>query len=311
MDRQLKQRVVGAGLLVAFGVIFIPIFLDNGGVESPVPPAMNIPPPPTEDVSQRAPALGEEAIAEMQAQADEDVELPPPRVQTGEGRDAELPPAVTPSAGGEPPLSAETLEEAAATPTQMPDDSASPEIPAPRMQPPIPRNAPAPAARPAAVNAGHPSPMDLKPAAGKPAANADVEPQPAPTPKPQGESKLAAKAPAQTKPAAPALSGAKTLPAKAVSDAKPPVARQLALLPTTVAGWTVQLGSFASDVNARKLVDKLKAAGYKAYSEPRVEQHTTVFKVRVGPTPGKAEAERLRQRIEAQFDARGMLVPAH
>ena len=65
MDRQLKQRVVGAGLLVAFGVIFIPIFLDNGGVESPVPASMNIPPAPTEDVSQRAPALGEEAIAEI------------------------------------------------------------------------------------------------------------------------------------------------------------------------------------------------------------------------------------------------------
>ena len=53
MDRQLKQRVVGAGLLVAFGVIFIPIFLDNGGVESPVPPSMNIPPAPTEDVWMR------------------------------------------------------------------------------------------------------------------------------------------------------------------------------------------------------------------------------------------------------------------
>ena len=73
----------------------------------------------------------------------------------------------------------------------------------------------------------------------------------------------------------------------------------------------MQLGSFASDINAKKLVDKLKAAGYKAYSEPRLEQGATVFKVRVGPTPGKAEAERLRQRIEGQFEAHGMLVPSH
>ena len=110
MDRQLKQRVVGAGLLVAFGVIFIPIFLDNGGVESPVPPSMNIPPAPTEDVSQRAPALGEGAIAEMESQADEDVELPPSRVQSGEGGSAE--PTATPSASGEPPAATETQEEA-------------------------------------------------------------------------------------------------------------------------------------------------------------------------------------------------------
>ena len=56
--------------------------------------------------------------------------------------------------------------------------------------------------------------------------------------------------------------------------------------------------------------DTVKAAGYQAYTEPRLEHGATVFKVRVGPTPGKAEAERLRQRIEAQFEARGMLVPS-
>ena len=33
MDRQLKQRVVGAALLVAIGVVVIPIFLDNAVVE--------------------------------------------------------------------------------------------------------------------------------------------------------------------------------------------------------------------------------------------------------------------------------------
>jgi DedD protein len=249
MDRQLKQRVVGAGLLVAFGVIFIPIFLDNGGVESPVPPTMNIPPAPTEDVSARAPALGEEAIAAMEARADEDVELPPPRAQAGEGSEAE-PSVDTPSAGGEPPAAVETLEEGVAAPApNAPEEPAvAPLTPARMLPPPPPRNAPVRA-----------TPTPAKPAPVKPPPLALVASKPA---------------------------------------------------PVTVTGWTVQLGSFASDVNARKLVDKLKAAGYKAYSEPRIEQHVTVFKVRVGPTPGKAEAERLRQRIEAQFEARGMLVPS-
>jgi DedD protein len=307
VDRQLKQRVVGAGLLVAFGVIFIPIFLDNGGVESPVPPSMNIPPPPTEDVSQRAPPLGEEAIAEMEAQADEDVELPPPRVQTGEGQNAELLPGVTPSVGGEPPLAAETLEEGVNAASQTPEITTPIETPAPRMQPPSPRSVSAADARPTALNADHPPPMDPKPAAGK----AGLAPQAAQVIKPQGVSKPSAKPLAQSKPPAPPLATTKPTPPKAERAVQAPVARPLAPLPPTVAGWTVQLGSFANDVNARKLVDKLKAAGYRAYSEPRLEQHVTVFKVRVGPTPGKAEAERLRQRIEAQFDARGMLVPAH
>ena len=272
MDRQLKQRVVGAGLLVAFGVIFIPIFLDNGGVESPVPPAMNIPPAPTEDVSQRAPALGEEAIAAMEARADEDVELPPPRVQAGAGRDAEPLPVITPSVSGEPPLTVDTLEEGAAA-----NDPAAIETPPPRVQPPLVHSAPPAAVAPASTaRPSRPSPMDLRPAAS----------QPPPIPKPEVKAQI-----------------------KAGSDTKPP-SKPIPPTPSTVAGWTVQLGSFASDINARKLVDKLKAAGYKAYSEPRIEQRVTVFKVRVGPTPGKAEAERLRQRIEAQFEARGMLVPS-
>jgi len=35
MDAQLKQRVVGAAVLVAVGVIFIPLLLDNAGENSP------------------------------------------------------------------------------------------------------------------------------------------------------------------------------------------------------------------------------------------------------------------------------------
>ena len=35
MDAQLKQRVVGAAVLVALGVIFIPLMLDNGGDSGP------------------------------------------------------------------------------------------------------------------------------------------------------------------------------------------------------------------------------------------------------------------------------------
>jgi DedD protein len=307
MDRQLKQRVVGAGLLVALGVIFIPIFLDNGGVESPVPPSMNIPPAPTEDVSQRAPALGEDAVAEMEAQADEDVELPPSRVQSGEGSNAEPAPLAMPSASGEAPAVVETLEEGAAVESDaaVPGVDGATEMVAPRMQPPAPRGATPPALEVSPVSVApvsEPAPKApvkaveskavSKPAAPRPVTKtAETKPvnkpsEPRATPKPT-ESKAAETRSAE---------------AKALLASKPAV--------PTVGAWTVQLGSFSSDLNAKKLVDKLKAAGYKAYTEPRLEQGVTVFKVRVGPTPGKVEAERLRQRIEAQFEARGMLVPS-
>ena len=286
MDRQLKQRVVGAGLLVAFGVIFIPIFLDNGGVESPVPPSMNIPPVPTEDVSKRAPALDDDAVAAMEARADEDVELPPPRVQAGAGAVESAAPIEPSSARGEPASASEVVAGGSAAAEVTDGNAAKVEAPVPRMQPVAPRVAPNPDVNNSAPS--HPASEShgaVKPTLGAPA---PMKPQAKPLP----ATKAPAKAPSETKPPAP-------LAAKAIA------------IPPTVNAWTVQLGSFSSDVNAKKLVDKLRAAGYKAYSEPRMEQGTTVFKVRVGPTPGRAEAARLRQRIEAQFDARGMLVPSH
>ncbi len=307
MDRQLKQRVVGAGLLVALGVIFIPIFLDNGGVESPVPPSMNIPPAPTEDVSQRAPALGEDAVAEMEAQADEDVELPPSRVQSGEGSNAEPAPLAMPSASGEAPAVIENLEEGAAVESDaaVPAADGATEMLAPRMQPPAPRSE-----TPPALEA---PPMPVAPVS-EPAPKAPVKaveskavskpPAPKPVTK-SAESKPVSK-PVEPK-ATPKPTESKAVETRS-AEAKAPLASKPAV--PTVGAWTVQLGSFSSDLNAKKLVDKLKAAGYKAYTEPRLEQGVTVFKVRVGPTPGKVEAERLRQRIEAQFEARGMLVPS-
>lgn len=295
MDRQLKQRVVGAGLLVAFGVIFIPIFLDNGGVESPVPSSMNIPPAPTEDVSQRAPALDEEAIAEMESQADQEVELPPSRAQAGEGSSAEPTPVAMPSESGEPPLAVETLADGVVVDGTAPmvEEQVSAPPTAPRMQPPTSAlvDEPVRAAKPLThlePKPERPSKVAVKHSEAQATASL---PAPKPTVKPV-ETKVDPKSAIVATPA-------ETKPLPATKPALP-----------TVGGWTVQLGSFASDINAKKLVDKLKAAGYKAYTEPRLEQGATVFKVRVGPTPGKAEAERLRQRIEAQFEARGMLVPS-
>ncbi|MBK6658667.1 MAG: SPOR domain-containing protein [Proteobacteria bacterium] len=307
MDRQLKQRVVGAGLLVALGVIFIPIFLDNGGVESPVPPSMNIPPAPTEDVSQRAPALGEDAVAEMEAQADEDVELPPSRVQSGEGSNAEPAPLAMPSASGEAPAVIENLEEGAAVESDaaVPAADGATEMLAPRMQPPAPRSETPPALEAPPVPVAPVSePAPKAPVKAVESKAVSKPPAPKPVTK-SAESKPVSK-PVEPK-ATPKPTESKAVETRS-AEAKAPLASKPAV--PTVGAWTVQLGSFSSDLNAKKLVDKLKAAGYKAYTEPRLEQGVTVFKVRVGPTPGKAEAERLRQRIEAQFEARGMLVPS-
>ena len=66
MDLQLKQRVVGAAVLAALAVIFIPVLLDDGRRHEPAP----LPPPPTvvPDPARVAPppAPAREAVDDIQ-----------------------------------------------------------------------------------------------------------------------------------------------------------------------------------------------------------------------------------------------------
>lgn len=211
MERQLKQRVVGAALLVAFGVIFIPIFLDNDALETAVPPTVDIPPPP-EDAPAAALPLDEAAIDALATGIDAAPEAPP------EGAGTRAP--------AESDVSGETVPESK-SPSPAPETEAQP-LPAPEPAPPEP----------------------AKPAAAPP------------------ESVTAA-----------------------------------------MSGWAIQLGSFSSEVNARRLLDTLRAGGYTAYLERHREGTTTVFKVRVGPERERADAERLRDRLEREFATKGILRP--
>jgi cell division septation protein DedD len=72
----------------------------------------------------------------------------------------------------------------------------------------------------------------------------------------------------------------------------------------------VQLGSFASRVNADALVRKLKegreASAYVLSSGKGTEQR---FKVRVGPVADRAAAERLRLKLAKDGHAGSLVAP--
>lgn len=121
MDAQLKQRVVGAAVLVALGVIFIPLMLDNGGesgpavdldIGSPAPAGFNSRVIPiddatmdrveramdasSDDLAAQSPAIGEPPAAE----ADEPVVEPESEVVP----DPDPVPAAVAQSPSEPPL---------------------------------------------------------------------------------------------------------------------------------------------------------------------------------------------------------------
>jgi len=78
---------------------------------------------------------------------------------------------------------------------------------------------------------------------------------------------------------------------------------------TSHGGWAVQLGSFASRVNADNLVRQLKGhdgAAYVLSSGKGAEQR---FKVRVGPVADRAAAERLRLKLAKDGHAGSLVAP--
>ncbi|MBT8136478.1 MAG: SPOR domain-containing protein [Gammaproteobacteria bacterium] len=64
------------------------------------------------------------------------------------------------------------------------------------------------------------------------------------------------------------------------------------------AGWAVQVGSFTSETNARRLVEHLRDADYTAFVVRNVVNGRVMFRVRVGPVPDRERAQQLAERLQ-------------
>ena len=151
-------------------------------------------------------------------------------------------------------------------------------------------------AEPAEARAQAPSPA-APPAAGEPAPG--VTPEVAPsyqteprTAEPERTTAANEPAPSVPGPAAPTTSAAET-----ASSAPPPLAEAPR---ANAGGWAVQVGAFGSAATASGLVRKLAADGYHAFVAPAQRGGKTLHRVRVGPQPDKAGAERTAGQLKAK-----------
>jgi DedD protein len=62
----------------------------------------------------------------------------------------------------------------------------------------------------------------------------------------------------------------------------------------------VQVGAFSSAATAQKMVDQLRAAGYKAYVSPVTRSGKTLQRVRVGPEAERARADGLAASLKGR-----------
>lgn len=180
---------------------------------------------------------------------------------------------------------------AVADPSAKSDAGASPSAAPAVTTPPVkaPSAPPATAAAPpvSSATSSAPSPTP-KSAATTKAADATSR---ATTPAAKASANPEAKAAARTETPSPAA------PAPAVAEplSAPPDAESV-----IVEGFVVQLAAFTDDKGANALANRLKKTGYPAYTEPVETNRGTLWRVRVGGYPSRADASAVRAKLKAE-----------
>ena len=326
MEPALKQRLVGAAVLVALAVIFLPMLIQGPAPESGVA-----------DVPLEAPAAPQ---GEFETR---DLPLVAPEGAPAEGalgmQSAPQTPAIASAATVRPAspatVSSAPLKEATAATTQPLPEEKAPEAPAAIYPAPT-------AGGNYAVNVGSfgsaasadklvTSMRTAGLAAFRESASVDgktvqrVRVGPFST-RPQAEDARlrAGKVNGVSTPRVVALDAevAAATPAKPVATAAKPVTkpvapRTVATKPAVVAsvpaasgtGFAVQLAAFSKSADANALRDKLRAAGFSAFTEAVATDKGTLTRVRVGPVLNRGEADQLKAQVKSKVGLDGVVRP--
>ncbi|MCR8716438.1 MULTISPECIES: SPOR domain-containing protein [Stenotrophomonas] len=343
MDTPLKQRLIGAIVLVALAVIFLPMLVkgpapDSGVASVPIaaPDAPADGQFETRELPLVAPAGGATGLQSGQARPVEEAAAPatPPTVDTSPAVAAGNY-AVTFGAYGSQADADAVI--AYLKRSQLPGFIETASIngrPAWRVRVgPYADRAQAEAARLQAVKVradvkAEVITLDAKPSTSAPVAST-------PTPAPSASTPVAAATPSATgnpvrseslppsTPTAAAPPAAKPEPAKPVAKPEPKpepkpeaTASKPATPPSTPAapaasgvGFAVQLGAFGQANDANALRDKVRAAGFSAFVEQVRTEKGSLHRVRVGPVANRADAEQLKAQVAAKVGVAGMVRP--
>lgn len=130
-----------------------------------------------------------------------------------------------------------------------------------------------------------------------------------PQPKP-AESKPTEIKPAETKPVAAKPPVVKPAETKPVATAKPPAPKPVAAPPAAAkVGFAVQLGAFSDAAEAGAMRERLRAAGFTAFTEAVNTDKGKLTRVRVGPVLDRAAADQLKSQIKAKTGIDGIVRP--
>ncbi|MGH8042586.1 MAG: SPOR domain-containing protein [Rudaea sp.] len=305
MDSALKQRLLGAAVLIALAIIFVPMFLGN----SPHQPDnstlnLDIPKPPEHDFQTRTlPVAGADAAANA-AQANPDKVV---TVDTHAAPVVDAHPENSPAA----PTTMSTPKSAPAGSSRSAPNPAEPVKPTPPSAPAavVPSGnfavhlgvyadrGHADALVKALKKRGFTAYDESTEYQGKPALRVRVGPY--------ADRAAAETARLAIKRVEPKVPGSVIEAATAQPTADAPAS---ALPAARAGGWAVQLGAFKSEAEANKLRDRLRGAAFAGFVERSGSGDATLWKVRAGPYADRSGADKARATIDTKLKVKGMIV---
>jgi len=333
MDKVLKQRLIGASILIALAVIFVPMLFD-GPENDPVSRELNIelPSAPGDRAPiRRLPLDPDQSRPTAQtdrgsAASDQDPPIEPPRIRP----DADRSPAADSVGEGVPQASEAAADDADQTPITAPEEPETPPPDTPRVEADTIEPGDPPAASPVA-----PAPVAEEPAevSAEPLEIDGFEVQVASFGSRDNAEGLVdqltrlghvasidivVRGPSE-------LHRVRTGPylqrddaeralnqiSQTVSGVSPVIVGSTgAAAPNTVtgSGFAVQVGSFASRDNALRLLDQLGNRGYEAFIHQDLAGSRTIWRVRVGPLGSRADAVTRLERLTEDDGIDGLVV---
>jgi DedD protein len=317
MDSGLKKRLLGAAVLIALAVIFVPMLLPSRSGTEPL--STDVPPPPSSELQTRVLQVGPDSASAGSSTAASIVD--PDRVASldlngGTHQTA----TVAPGATAVTPLAASSAAEteatgaAAAPSTKVASAEPKPIPSAPEPAEPVAGGAGAAAGTVYTVNLGiyadHGSARRLVADAKRHGFTAVATPETF-----RGKSVLRVRVgPFSSKAAAEAARlKLKDFEHVAMSVDTASVDKQgdapaSALPASTPGGWAVQLAAFSDQSSAENLRDRLRRQGFDGYVDSVKTSKGTLWRVRAGPFATREVAESARGRIADEIKIKGNVV---
>lgn len=336
----MKIRLLGAAVLIALAVLFIPMFFSS----SPPTPvgdqtvSLAIPQAPDRDLQTKTMDLNPQAAVSGSASGvlpTQTVTAPTPdqvaTVNIGSNRPRDV--ETDPQAGKKPaPITVTTGSGASPSQPVIPVQSSTPTTPKPTAKPPA---SVAVTAKPATAKPGAPEPESTSSAAGHGSytVNLSAYASAAGAAKLQrrvralgypvsghvitraGQSRTQVSAgPFETRAAAESarlkiIQSIPGVPAKleqdAVDQGQP---QRTAVASGKPGGWAVQLAAVSSQADANALRDKLRVNGFDGFVDSVQSGGKRLWRVRAGPQTQRADAERVHDQIKSKLGINGNVV---